>query len=324
MQLLSFRVTEFRSVDDSGWIEADDVTALIGTNEAGKTNVLVPLRKLKPAKNGAIEPLADYPRKRYNEIRALKKKPIFIHAKFELTSPHLHEVAKLLKVTEDKAKEAIISRDFDGKYYVDFPKAGQEPSVATGAVAAELESAQKDVASAKAVEGEETILAAITEALTQAAALLDEEEDDTLPYAVLDSDEAGRKFADSLKSGLYSGDKERVKLIGEFVSVPEAEVEDFFPPALIARVVDRYLTKPSGVDEDFVDVVQPGKAIVSQIEAYAAKHGITLDEGWKVDVSRRVKTSILKAKEDPLAGAPEHVEAWPKLFRVILSVAVEV
>ncbi len=43
MRLLSFRVTDFRSVEDSGWIEADSVTALIGTNESGKTNLLVPL-----------------------------------------------------------------------------------------------------------------------------------------------------------------------------------------------------------------------------------------------------------------------------------------
>ena len=37
MELRRFRVTNFRSVEDSGWIEADDVTALIGTNESGKT-----------------------------------------------------------------------------------------------------------------------------------------------------------------------------------------------------------------------------------------------------------------------------------------------
>jgi hypothetical protein len=39
-KLLKFRVTNFRSVEDSGWVEVDDVTALIGTNESGKTNIL--------------------------------------------------------------------------------------------------------------------------------------------------------------------------------------------------------------------------------------------------------------------------------------------
>jgi hypothetical protein len=43
---LAFRVCEFRSVDDSGWIEADQVTGMIGTQEYLKTNVLIPLWKL--------------------------------------------------------------------------------------------------------------------------------------------------------------------------------------------------------------------------------------------------------------------------------------
>ena len=50
-----------------------DVDALIGTNEAGKTNVLTPLWKLNPAKDGEIDPIHDYPRKRYNVIREMAK-----------------------------------------------------------------------------------------------------------------------------------------------------------------------------------------------------------------------------------------------------------
>ena len=38
----------------SGWIEVDNVTSLIGTNESGKTNLLLPLWKLNPAKDGEV------------------------------------------------------------------------------------------------------------------------------------------------------------------------------------------------------------------------------------------------------------------------------
>ena len=51
MQVLAFRVRNFRSVEDSGWVNIDRVTALIGTNESGKTNLLLPLWKLNPANN---------------------------------------------------------------------------------------------------------------------------------------------------------------------------------------------------------------------------------------------------------------------------------
>lgn len=41
MLLKSFRVTEFRSVQDSGWIDAEQITALIGTNESGNPHALL-------------------------------------------------------------------------------------------------------------------------------------------------------------------------------------------------------------------------------------------------------------------------------------------
>ena len=56
MRLTRFLVTNFRSVENSGWIDVDNVTALIGVNESGKTNLLVPLWKLNPATGGEIEP----------------------------------------------------------------------------------------------------------------------------------------------------------------------------------------------------------------------------------------------------------------------------
>ncbi len=122
MRLLAFRVHEFRSVDDSGWIEVDQVTGLIGTNESGKTNVLIPLWKLKPANGGAIDPMADYPRKRYHEIRALETKPTFIEARFDLSEELRGRIAESLAVAVDRVSEVLVSRDFDGKYSVSLLK----------------------------------------------------------------------------------------------------------------------------------------------------------------------------------------------------------
>ena len=122
MKLLRFRVREFRSVTDSGWIEIEDVTALIGTNEAGKTNLLLPLWKLKPASVGGIDPISDYPRKRYNQIRNLQTKPRFIEAMFELPDKLAQEIALLTKVAFEFIQIVSVSRDFDGNYFIDFPE----------------------------------------------------------------------------------------------------------------------------------------------------------------------------------------------------------
>ena len=55
MKLEKFRVTNFRSVKDSGWVETDNITTLVGINESGKSNILLALWKLNPASGGKID-----------------------------------------------------------------------------------------------------------------------------------------------------------------------------------------------------------------------------------------------------------------------------
>ena len=40
MKIKSFRVQNYRSIDDSGWIEVEDIACIVGKNEAGKTSLL--------------------------------------------------------------------------------------------------------------------------------------------------------------------------------------------------------------------------------------------------------------------------------------------
>lgn len=120
MKLVKFKVTNFRSVDDSGWIEADDVTVLIGTNESGKTNVILPLWKLNPAKEGAVIATSDYPRKSYNDFRTQEPKPIFISAIFKLDDSFAKELSIKSGLPIDNFQEVQVSRRFDGTYLVSF------------------------------------------------------------------------------------------------------------------------------------------------------------------------------------------------------------
>ncbi|OMG54136.1 AAA family ATPase [Brevundimonas sp. ZS04] len=65
MQLKSFRITNFRSINDSGDIDASRITALLGRNESGKSNLLRGLHTLNPAEGFAkLNPIKDFPRHR--------------------------------------------------------------------------------------------------------------------------------------------------------------------------------------------------------------------------------------------------------------------
>lgn len=172
MRLKRYHVWNFRSVDDSGPIEVDDVTALIGTNESGKTNLLLPLWKLKPAKDGEIIPMADFPRKRFNDYRNLKDKPIFIKAFFEVADEVREQLAKLTGYPKEMFAEVEFSKRLDGNRFVNFnavklvrEMGSQELSSILGAAGKEIDAATPLKAEA---ELKPAMLAAIAEAKKKA------------------------------------------------------------------------------------------------------------------------------------------------------------
>lgn len=48
MKLTQFKVTRYRNIWDSGWVDVSDVTAFVGQNEAGKSNLFEALYRINP------------------------------------------------------------------------------------------------------------------------------------------------------------------------------------------------------------------------------------------------------------------------------------
>lgn len=130
MNLIQFRVTSFRSIADTGWIDASRVTALIGTNESGKSNILLALWKLNPVREGQIDLKADAPRKLYNRIRDAEKKPVFIQADFELPDDLVRRLVKLTGATAEELAIARVMRSLSNVITVSFPYAIGTPTIA--------------------------------------------------------------------------------------------------------------------------------------------------------------------------------------------------
>lgn len=140
MKLVRYQVSNFRSVKDSGWIDAGEVTALIGVNESGKTNLLLPLWKFNPARDGEIQPTSDYPKRLFGEIRANPTNYKFITAEFETG-----EFAFKLSLATGTAKEQLdvvrVSRYYDGRYVIYFPNYLEKSVVAASEVLNTIRSA---------------------------------------------------------------------------------------------------------------------------------------------------------------------------------------
>jgi len=63
MKLISAHITNFRSIEDSNEFELDELTCLVGKNEAGKTAILQAFHGIKPFGSFAYEKVRDYPRR---------------------------------------------------------------------------------------------------------------------------------------------------------------------------------------------------------------------------------------------------------------------
>jgi len=108
MKLKRFCVHNFRNIVDSGWIEIEDMIALVGKNESGKTALLQALWKFNPFKEHPYSLDREWPRGRRKE-RSLEQ--LVVETEFEFND---EEKAKLAEIHESAASITgvrIIGRD---------------------------------------------------------------------------------------------------------------------------------------------------------------------------------------------------------------------
>ncbi len=134
---------------------------------------------------------------------------------------------------------------------------------------------------------------------------------DKLPFVILDSDSSGQGAKKKLESGLYAGCKERILEVGKFIDIDHAEVEDLFPFETQKRGVDRLFHDVE--EEYFEDIYEERKAIVPQLEGFANNHNITLEKGWKVEISKSVKQILAGKKASVIDG--NYIDIWKNIFK---------
>ena len=131
-----------------------------------------------------------------------------------------------------------------------------------------------------------------------------------LPYVVLDSDKSGEDTRKKLLSSLYKGNEKRIISINEVSEKENAEVEDIIPFKYQTRGIDRLFSKLESVY--FEEEYHADKALVNQVEKFAADKDIELPKGWKVDIAKDVKRQLLTQKKNDVGD--EFAEKWRKIF----------
>lgn len=117
-----YKVNNFRSIEESDWIELADNSCLVGTNEAGKTNLLIALWKLRPANDEPIIPLDDFPRHLFSRYETDgHSKDVFITADFILDEGLQDELSAELNCDKEQIRKVLVERKYDGEYNITFP-----------------------------------------------------------------------------------------------------------------------------------------------------------------------------------------------------------
>jgi AAA domain, putative AbiEii toxin, Type IV TA system len=161
VELIRFKVSDFRSVVDSEWIEAERVTALIGVNESGKTNLLLPLWKLNPAREGEIRPTSDYPKGYFGTVRENPGAYDFILADFKVSPDLVSKLAVLTGVDADKLDVVQVGRDYNNKTLVRFPKFAAIRDIDSSDLESLTDSARNDISGMSPLQKEAGLYPAI-------------------------------------------------------------------------------------------------------------------------------------------------------------------
>ncbi|OLS22517.1 MAG: DNA replication and repair protein RecF [Candidatus Heimdallarchaeota archaeon LC_3] len=115
IKLNRFRIQNYRSIEDSGWVDIKDVTSLVGKNESGKTSLLVALYKLNSATKTNYDHLTDFPRSRLAEDYK-KKDWIVASGEFQIPKEEISDWKKPEKFEiPDHGIKLILSRHYSGK-----------------------------------------------------------------------------------------------------------------------------------------------------------------------------------------------------------------
>jgi predicted ATP-dependent endonuclease of OLD family len=141
MKLLKFRIQNYKTIQDSGWIDCEDVTAFVGKNEAGKTSLLRALSKLKSTDKTEYDPVKEFPHGRYTD--EFKKKDWQVASAVFVLSKD--EVAELAGIHEAYATvvTAEVTKTYGGKYSVGFEPAPQQPTTTSKEWASALKEVSK-------------------------------------------------------------------------------------------------------------------------------------------------------------------------------------
>ena len=116
MRLKAVKVKMYRPIIDSGWIDIDDITVIVGKNESGKSALLKALHKFKSFTPEPYTLDREWPR---GHRRKRSPDAVVVQTRFDFEGEELDEIAELIPSGE-KPTGVEISKTYEGEYKYKF------------------------------------------------------------------------------------------------------------------------------------------------------------------------------------------------------------
>lgn len=116
MKLSAFRISMYKGILDSDWVDVNSLTVLVGKNESGKTSLLKALHKLNPYSPEPYDIKKEWPRGRLPEH---SQEHVVCRARFRLTDEEKSDLARITGI--EKIPDIVgASRNYAGQLEVNF------------------------------------------------------------------------------------------------------------------------------------------------------------------------------------------------------------
>ena len=132
-----------------------------------------------------------------------------------------------------------------------------------------------------------------------------------LPYVIVDSDQSGIDLKTKLIKSLYKDNDDKILEIKDYTDMENSEIEDLVSYKILEKPLIKMLRD---CDDDFE--YNENQPLVNQLTDFTKQNEINLGKGWKVELSKSVKTALQKSK---INIHDDTVEKWVKLFNEFLK-----
>lgn len=190
MTMQRFRITNFRNIEDSGWVLFENVTAMVGRNESGKTALLQALYKFHPAIEEKYNPQREFPRDRFTaDFHGDGRDFPVCQVEFLLNDEFSNELRPLF-ADGAPPKQAVCTRFYDGSLTLSYDTVIPDDELAPSELAASLDVFEKAVRRIKAATAEDED--AVTKARNDLLAWTTQKKDALNAYQSLRGDKPGQ------------------------------------------------------------------------------------------------------------------------------------